>query len=64
MAHEMWKDIPFEILHSFDPPKAPWLLYFVVALCALNIMNSICYVKLSLLFRWIFEGSSDHKKNK
>src|SRR4051812_19142787 len=28
MAHEFWKDVKIGLVHRFDPPRAPWPVYF------------------------------------
>lgn len=50
MAHEFWRDVKLPLVHKFDPPKAPWIIYFVWMILLLNSVNSVVYLVSSALW--------------
>eukprot|EP01126_Amoeba_proteus_P016258 TRINITY_DN1749_c0_g1_i1.p1 TRINITY_DN1749_c0_g1~~TRINITY_DN1749_c0_g1_i1.p1 ORF type:complete len:219 (-),score=27.76 TRINITY_DN1749_c0_g1_i1:262-918(-) len=50
MAHEFWKDIHVSFLHHFNPPRYPWMIYFVWMICLLNLINTAVYCIVSFVW--------------
>lgn len=44
MAHRFWKYIPADILHSFNPPHYPFVIYLAWILVLVNIVNGLCFL--------------------